>query len=156
MSLPTVFLLDSWPQPSTSSEASVFASETQLLLRYFTGNEEIAVVQFPLVKTFQFGAPNDEALGGHPLAKSGLKHYQVHRIENSLWIAELEKRNSVHPQHEKNEFLKDLVHYIFTFQDSTLECVVREGQFWKPKVRVFASNTEAKAAWAQLIAEVSP
>lgn len=152
---PTVSHLSSWPQPSTSPEASVFASETQLLIRYITDDTAIAVIQFPLVKTFQFGAPNDEALGGHPLAGLGLKHYQVHQVDNSPWIAQLEKQNSVHPRHEKNEFLKDLVHYIFTFQDATLECVVREGEFWKPQVQVFASSNEANAAWARLIGQVA-
>ncbi len=55
MSSPTVVLLDSWPQPSTSPEAIVFATETQLFLRYATADDEIAVIQFPLVKTFKFG-----------------------------------------------------------------------------------------------------
>jgi hypothetical protein len=156
MSSPTVVLLDSWPQPSTSPEAIVFATETQLFLRYSTADEETAVIQFPLVKTFQFGSPNDEALGGHPLTGFGLKYYSVHRIDNSPWIAELEQRNSIHPRHDKERFLKDAVHYVFTFQDSTLECVVNEGQFWSPKIQVLSSNEEAKAVWSKLISEATP
>lgn len=65
MPLATVVLLDSWPQ---------FATDTQLCLRYYTTGEEIAVVHFPLIKKIQFGSPNDEALGGHPLIGLGLKH----------------------------------------------------------------------------------
>jgi hypothetical protein len=126
-----------------------------LCLSYTAAGDKIAVVQFPLVKIFQFGSPNDEALGGHPLYKDGLKFYQVHRIENSPWIAELERRNSVHPQHDRDRFLKDLVHYVFTFQDSTLECVVNEGQFWKPEIQVFSSDDEARAAWNLLISRHS-
>jgi hypothetical protein len=38
-------------------------------------------------------------------------------------------------------------HYIFTFQDSTLECVVSEGQWWKPTVKVCGSETEADEEW---------
>jgi hypothetical protein len=151
---PTVVLLDSWPQPSSSPEAIVFATETKLFLRYSTANDESAIIQFPLVKTFQFGSPNDETLGGHPLAKLGLKYYSVHRIENSPWIAELERRNSMHPNHNKDRFLKDTVHYVFTFQDSTLECVVNEGQFWAPKIQILLTDEEAKIVWAGLISEV--
>jgi len=156
MPSPTVVLLDSWPQPSTSSEAVVFATETQLFLRYFTANDETAIIQFPLVNIFQFGSPNDEALGGHPLAQFSLKYYQVHRIENSPWIAELERRNSVHPRHDKKRFLENTVHYVFTFQDSTLECVVQEGQFWKPTIQVIPSHEEAQAVWRQLMVKGTP
>ncbi|WP_374538833.1 hypothetical protein [Chitinimonas taiwanensis] len=155
MNTPVVELLDSWPQPSTSPGAIVFATETQLFLRYSTADDETAVIQFPLVKTFQFGSPNDEALGGHPLTKFGLKYYRVHRIVNSPWIAELEQRNSIHPRHDKERFLKDIVHYVFTFQDSTLECVVNEGQFWSPKIQVLSSDEEAKSVWSQLVSEAS-
>ncbi|POA31789.1 hypothetical protein C1884_09225 [Pseudomonas sp. GW460-R15] len=156
MSLATVVLLNSWPQPSTSPEPIVFATETQLFLRYCTAGEEITVIHFPLVKKFQFGSPNDEALGGHPLIGLGLKHYQVHRIDNSPWVAELEQRNAIHPRHDKERFLKDAVHYAFTFQDSTLECIVNEGQFWSPKIQVFTSNEEAKIVWHELINDAAP
>lgn len=156
MQSPIVVLLDSWPQPSTSPEAIVFATETQLFLRYSMADEETAVIQFPLVKTFQFGSPNDEALGGHPLTKFGLKYYSVHRIDNSPWIAELEQRNSIHPRHDKERFIKDAVHYVFTFQDSTLECVVNEGQFWSPKIQILSSDEEAKVVWSKLISAAAP
>jgi hypothetical protein len=133
----------------------VFATETQLTLRYFTPNE-IVVVKFPLVRSFQFGSPNDEALGGHPLSKYGLKFYCVHRIDNSPWVAELEKRNSVHPRHDKESFLRDSVHYVFTFQDSTLECVAIEGKYWSPKIKVCGSDAEAKSAWNEFAGELFP
>jgi hypothetical protein len=77
----------------------VFATETQLSLRYSTADDETAAIQFPLVKTFQFGSPNDKALGGYPLTKFGPKYYRVNRIENWPWIAELDQRNSIHPQY---------------------------------------------------------
>lgn len=147
----TVVLLDTWPQPSTSPEAVVFATETQLFVRYQADNAEIAVIHFPLVKIFKFGSPNDEALGGHPLAKLGLRFYQVNRIEHSPWVAELERQNNRHPRHDRASFLKDAVHYVFTFQDSTLECVVTEGGNWPSQIRVFASEEEAKIVWRGLI-----
>ncbi|WP_122811281.1 hypothetical protein [Pseudomonas fluorescens] len=154
MSFATVVLLDSWPQPSTSPEPIVFATDTQLCLRYCTAGEEIAVIHFPLVKKIQFGSPNDEALGGHPLIGLGLKHYQIHRIDNSPWLAELEQRNAIHPRHDKQRFLKDAIHYVFTFQDSTLECIVIEGQFWHPKVQIFTSEQKARDVWRELINDV--
>jgi len=153
MSSPNVVQLDSWPQPSGCPEAAVFATETQLFLRYDTSSDETAIVQFPLVKIFSFGAPNDEALGGHPLAKFGLRFYAVHRVDNSPLIAELERRNAVHPRHDRDRFLKGSVHYVFTFQDSTLECVVTEGEFWAPKVQRFSSSEEAAIAWRGLFCE---
>ena len=154
MPSPIVVLLDAWPQPSSAPEALVFATETQLLLRYYISQEEAALIQFPLVKTFQFGSPNDEALGGHPLSKLGLKFYTVHQIENSPWIAELERRNAVHPSYNKERFLEDTIHYVFTFQDSTLECVVKEGQYWKPVIKLLP-NEEAKAEWTRIITDLT-
>jgi len=100
---------------------------------------------------FQFGSPNDEALDGHPLYKNGLKFYSVHRVEDSSWIRELEKRNSVHPQHDRKLFLENKVHYVFTFQGSTLECVVTEGEYWKPKIQVCSSYEEAEKIWKKEI-----
>ena len=79
-------------------------------------------------------------MGGHPLIKNGLKYYSVHKVMNSSWIAELEKQNSVHPQHNKDFFLTDKHHYIFTFHDSTFELIATEGEYWKPIVKVV--NTE--------------
>lgn len=153
---PTVRVLHHWPQPSTWSAARVLASETQLILQYSTRDDEVVLFQFPLVRAFQFGSPNDEALEGHPLVRSGLQRYQVHHVEHSPWIAELEKRNAVHPRHDRSAFLEHLVHYIFTFQDATLECIACEGPFWKSEVRVFTSAADAQAAWAQLVAKVFP
>lgn len=155
MSGATVVLLDSWPQPSTSPEPFVFASDTQLGLRYIAAGEEIAVIHFPLVQKFQFGSPNDEALGGHPLIKHGLTHYRVHRIDNSPWLEELERRNAIHTRHDKQRFLTDAIHYVFTFQDSTLECIVKEGQFWRPKIQVCTSELKAEEVWRQLITDMS-
>ncbi|MCD5977790.1 hypothetical protein KDX36_11500 [Pseudomonas sp. CDFA 611] len=154
MTLPTVVLLDFWPQPSTSPEPVVFATDTQLCLRYCADGEEIVLIHFPLVKKIQFGWPNDEALGGHPLIGLGLKQYQIHRIDNSPWLAELEQRNAIHPRRDKQLFVEDAIHYVFTFQDSTLECIVSEGPFWYPKVQVFTSEQEARDGWRKLINEV--
>jgi len=73
------------------------------------------------------GAPNDEALAGHPLHGSGLEHYAAHEVRNSDLIATLEQRNRVH-RHHRSESFESLRHVIITFHDETLECVCRS---WK-------------------------
>jgi hypothetical protein len=135
------------PQPTVVAEPRIFADHSTLSIRYRTSDETVAMIRFPLCSYVIFGAPNDEALGGHPLGKRGLKFYSVHEIENSSLIQELERRNSVHPQHDRERYLKDKKHYIFTFQDSTLECVVSEGQWWVPTVRVCVTEEEADTLW---------
>jgi len=106
-----------------------------------------------LIRSFQFGSPNDEALGGHPLVRFGLKFYSVHKVENSPWISELEKRNAVHPRHNRESFLRDSVHFVFTFQDSTLECVALEGKFWSPNIVVCDSMESAKTTWSEFVGD---
>jgi hypothetical protein len=147
MKSPTLVVLENWPQPHSVSEAVIFADESSLLLRYTTANDAVAIIKFPLVSIFKFGSPNDEALGGHPLSSKGLKFYSVYRVDNSPWIDDLEKQNSVHHRHDKKRFLENKTHYIFTFQDSCLECVVYEGEFWKPIISVFPTAEEASHAW---------
>lgn len=143
-------VLEDWPQPDAGApEPRVYADDTRFVMRYYTQNDRIAVINFPLVSIFKFGSPNDEALGGHPLIQKGLKYYTVHKVANSSWIAELEKQNSVHPQHDTNRFLKDKHHYIFTFHDSTLELVANEGEYWSPIVNVVSTEVEANKLFTE-------
>lgn len=139
-------VLDDWPQPATVSEPRVLADDTTLSLMYRTDGDSYAVVRFPLCTYFVFGAPNDEALGGHPLARTGLRHYAVHEVHGSPLVRELERRNSIHPRHDPSLYL-DQRHFVFTFQDSTLECVVPSEKWWTPTVVVFGEFEEAETAW---------
>lgn len=101
-----VTLLADWPQPSPGApEPIVSADDNSLTLRYRTDDDQIAVIHFPSCAHLLFGWPNDEALSGHPLAKQGLKHYSVHEIHNSSLIRSLERQNSVHPRHDRRQFL---------------------------------------------------
>ncbi len=138
-----VIPLADWPQPYMGAE--VFADDASLSITYLTAEGKHVVIHFPLCSVFTFGAPNDEALAGHRLHGKGLQFYTVHRVEDSSWISELERQNSCHPSHNRQRFLEDKRHYIFTFQDSTLECVVNEGKWWKPEIQEFASRQEARA-----------
>lgn len=85
-------------------------------------DEPGAIIEFHGVRSFYFGAPNDEAFEGHPLADRGLTPYSVAKIEDSSWIRRLERMNSVHPQHRPKGFW-ELSHFVFAFHDSTFECV---------------------------------
>lgn len=54
----------------------------------------------------------------------GLGFYWVFRVDQSSLIRRLAVMNSVHKQHSHSAFA-ELTHYIFTFHDSTFECVAR-------------------------------
>jgi hypothetical protein len=135
-----------WPQPTVVAMPRVYADDANFALRYIAQDERIVIVRFPMCRYFVFGHPNDEALGGHPLSHSGLEHYSVHEVLESSLIKTLERRNSVHPRHSP-ELFSGLTHYIFTFQDCTLECVVNEGEFWPPTFAFFDNDREADADW---------
>jgi hypothetical protein len=141
-------VLAAWPQPAAGApKPRVLANDTTLSLLYRTEDNRYAVIRFPLCIYFIFGMPNDEALGGHPLSRLGLRHYSVHEVVSSALIRKLERRNSVHPQHDPESYLKRMKHYIFTFQDSTLECVVAAEQWWVPAVALFTGRDEAEFVW---------
>jgi hypothetical protein len=74
--------------------------------------------------TFKFGAPNDEALGGHPLARYGLGYYGLYEVKNSPWIRELCMSNRIHSRHS-DKMYEGLRHFVVTFKDVTLEVVCR-------------------------------
>ena len=90
-----------------------------------TEGEPVAVVRFRHCSAHMFGPPNDEAFGGHPLADRGLRPYGVFEIKNSSWVRKLEKVNAVHPRHDKHRFMRDKTHFVFSFHDTTFECVAK-------------------------------
>src|SRR5512134_3046796 len=71
-----------------------------------------------------FGPPNDEAFGGHPLAKRGLRPYSAAEVHKSSWLKLRIKMNSVHHRHSDALFA-GLRHFIIAFHDSTFECLAR-------------------------------
>lgn len=141
-----VIPLEGIPQSSVGSPRPlVMADEYVVLLAYYIEDygrpwreapqiilpidnaEDIAVVRFE-ARTHMFGPPNDEAFSGHPLASRGLKPYGAFRIENSSWIRQLESMNSVHPNHRPAQY-STLQHLVFTFHDSTFECICERFDF---------------------------
>lgn len=87
--------------------------------------ESIAMVRFDQCLIYKFGAPNDEAIAGHPLYGRGLVAYRAHTVERSRWIQEQEKINSVHPQHRPGWGTR-LRHYVLVFHDEIFECIARD------------------------------
>ena len=88
-----------------------------------TTKDVIAFVTFTRCYIHIFGAPNDEALGGHFLAAKGLKPWSIFEVQNSSWIQEFEKKNLIHPYRDKKRFMKNKRHFIFCFKDCTFECI---------------------------------
>lgn len=82
----------------------------------------MAVVRFESCWAHYFGSPNSEALHGHPLYERGLSFYGIFEVLDSSWIRLMEQRNRVHERHSAAHF-DGLRHFIFTFNDSTFECV---------------------------------
>jgi hypothetical protein len=82
----------------------------------------LALIEFHLPLVHSLGPPNDETLHGHPLANRGLSHYDAFEVLNSSWILGLDGMNSIHPRHNPNRFAS-FKHFIFTFHDSTFECI---------------------------------
>lgn len=84
--------------------------------------EPLGLIEFDGVYDVRFGGLNDEALDGHPLSGRGLSAYEAHTVVDSEWIAESERRNSVHSAH-RGGWADRLTHYILCFHDQLLECL---------------------------------
>jgi len=88
-----------------------------------TTGEPVTIVKFNRYYAHMFGPPNDEAFEGHPLSNRGLEPYGVFEVQNSSWLRKLEKMNSVHPYHDKERFMENMKHFVFSFHDTTFECI---------------------------------
>jgi len=79
-------------------------------------------IVFESCASIRFGAPNDEALGGHPLSGRGLDGYGAHVVHNSTWLEEHIRINSVHEQHNEHGW-RTLTHYFLVFHDEMFEAL---------------------------------
>jgi len=82
----------------------------------------VITIEFERVGQYKFGSPNDEAIDGHPYYSLGLRPYSIFEVEDSDWIEQLRRMNSVHPYH-RDEVFDCYHHYIFFFHDSCFEIV---------------------------------
>ncbi len=137
--------LEDFPQSSIGAPCpAVIATEHSLILTFLlddqdpewdgttvrvvgidSSGEQCAVIHFERPTIHSLGPPNDEAFGGHHLAKKGLQPYGAFEVIHSEWIQQLEKMNSVHHRHDRKRFLEGKRHFIITFHDCIFECVAR-------------------------------
>lgn len=124
-------LIDAPKPASSSTDPILMAQEDILLLSYYLqdnggasfGADEVAMLTFHGVLSHMFGLPNKSVLSGHPLASRGLEPFGVYTVTNSSWLRALEQVHSVHERHDPKIFMRLKNHYIFTFHDSTFECI---------------------------------
>ena len=125
------------PFPASSApEPLILADEGNLAVAYIpvrppmvpadgsdppSTDEATAIVVFRQCFAIHFGLPNDEAFDSHPLADRGLRPCGAFEVERSSWVRGLEMRNRAHPRHDA-ELFQQLRHWVWTFQDSVLEC----------------------------------
>jgi hypothetical protein len=84
------------------------------------GKEGTAIVEFDSCYWSTFGYPNDEAMDGHPLWGRGLSNYGIFDVHNSRWSRRMTEQNRVAFPDTKDSNTR---HLIFTFHDSTFECL---------------------------------
>jgi hypothetical protein len=126
------------PQSSVGSPTPILlGDEFTSTIAYYAQDEDIGpdgngetivIVRFIRCLARMFGPPNDETFRGHPLTSRGLKPYSSFLIENSSWLRQLEKMNSVHPRHSPKHF-EDYRHFVLSFHDSTFECIAFNYEF---------------------------
>jgi hypothetical protein len=85
------------------------------------------IVQFDGCSLTKFGYPNDEALMGHPLMSRGLGAYGVYEVRNSTWIKQVTEFNRITFPNTPPSTKK---HFMFSFHDSTFECIARGLHAW--------------------------
>jgi hypothetical protein len=105
----------------------IIANDLYLLVAFQGGadtfeEEHVICLDFPGPRKHRFGRPNDETISGHPYYQLGLMTGGFYELENSDWIAELQKIASLHQYYDPNKWSK-LKHYILTFHDNMFECV---------------------------------
>lgn len=112
---------------------AALGGDADALLAYFGGPDieddhgadAVVVVRFVRSYAMYIGMPNEEAISGHPLASRGLEPFSFVEVLNSGWVAELERRNRIHPHHQPAVY-EALRHYALPFHDSTFECVAMD------------------------------
>jgi hypothetical protein len=90
------------------------------------GAVDTAIVTFEQCLLTRFGYPNDEALGGHPLYRRGLRFYGVFEVLNSSWARQVTTQNRVTFPNTTDDYAGR--HFVFTFHDGTFECLARDLQ----------------------------
>jgi hypothetical protein len=86
-------------------------------------DQRCVVFRWKLAIAVALEPPNDEAIFGHRLYDRGLRDILwAGEVQHSAWIADLERRNRVHPYHQPASYA-DLRHWIFTLKEDVAEVV---------------------------------
>ena len=89
-------------------------------------NQDCVVFVWSGTRAAVMGSPNDEALPGHRLYQRGLSGLVwAGQVEQSEWIADLERQNRGHPQHDAARFAR-LTHFILSLKEGTVEVVAEK------------------------------
>ena len=111
-------------------------------------NQHCVVLRWKYAIAVALEPPNDEAITGHRLYDRGLSEIvSAGEVLQSAWVADLERRNRVHPSHDAERYAGDR-HYIFPLKESVAEVVSRH-----PLEVVRLPGTTLQAAYAALIPE---
>jgi hypothetical protein len=132
------------PLPDAGPAATVaLASEHSVVLGYraASGFGTTVVLTFEGVVAHYFGAPNDEALTGHPLSPRGLAPYGVYLVQESSWVRAIDRLTAV--PHAASE-TRARRHFVLTFQDSTFECVAAEIQIETAPITTAPADAAAR------------
>ena len=142
--------LADFPRPGYTGghDPSVFSDDHSLLLAYKDENHSTVVLTIKHPTCYMFGHPNEEVLHGHPLFEKGVVRFGVSQVLNSSWIKDLERVNSVHEKH-RSGWQASLNHYIFSFHDSTFECVAAEIDIVSPSRTVNGTRDAINAVFEQ-------
>ena len=88
-----------------------------------SAENSIAIIEFRICADVRFGwFPDENTFGNHPLADRGLEPYAAFEVQNSSWVRKLAVLESAESG-GREKSLRTKRHFIFTFHDTTCECV---------------------------------
>ena len=108
-------------------DAVLLARESRAVLalraRWDDADDRAVVLSWVDARLASIGPPNDEAINGHPLYEKGLRDVLwVGTVHDSELVAELERRNRVHPGHRRAGW-KGLHHFVVRTKEKLIEVV---------------------------------
>lgn len=113
------------PNAPSAVMVSDDAGRTALALRAHRddADQRNVVLVWRRVEFAALSAPNDEAISGHPLWRSGLGDVRgLGLVERSALVRALAAQNSVHPSHDQRRY-DSLDHYIVPLKERVAEVV---------------------------------
>ena len=83
-----------------------------------------AIVEIRGCLVTKYGYPGDADLDGHRLRKKGLGRRGIFEVLHSNWIRQLSRQHKLTKSDRPGP--ENLRHFVFTFHDSTLECIAED------------------------------